>query len=55
MYVKNGITVLSGLTLIQNKKGGQESSPLAPFDQMNIEFKHFGYVDFSKLWVRPEV
>lgn len=24
-------------------------------DIMNIEFKHFGYVDFSKLWVRPEV
>jgi MarR-like DNA-binding transcriptional regulator SgrR of sgrS sRNA len=24
-------------------------------DIMNIEFKHFGYVDFSKLWVRPDV
>ncbi|XXM73073.1 ABC transporter substrate-binding protein [Lysinibacillus sphaericus] len=24
-------------------------------DIMNIEFKHFGYVDFAKLWVRPEV
>ncbi|EDL66603.1 ABC transporter substrate-binding protein [Bacillus sp. SG-1] len=24
-------------------------------DIMNIKFKHFGYVDFSKLWVRPEV
>jgi MarR-like DNA-binding transcriptional regulator SgrR of sgrS sRNA len=24
-------------------------------DIMNIEFKHFGYVDFSKLWVRPQV
>ncbi|RIW34623.1 ABC transporter substrate-binding protein [Bacillus salacetis] len=24
-------------------------------DIMNIEFKHFGYVDFSKLWVRPNV
>ncbi|MDX8342573.1 ABC transporter substrate-binding protein [Rossellomorea sp. YZS02] len=24
-------------------------------DIMNIEFKHFGYVDFSRLWVRPEV
>ncbi|MGR3763042.1 ABC transporter substrate-binding protein [Rossellomorea sp. NS-SX7] len=24
-------------------------------DIMNIDFKHFGYVDFSKLWVRPEV
>ncbi|MCA1065670.1 ABC transporter substrate-binding protein [Rossellomorea sp. AcN35-11] len=24
-------------------------------DIMNIEIKHFGYVDFSKLWVRPEV
>lgn len=24
-------------------------------DIMNIEIKHFGYVDFSKLWVRPEM
>ncbi|BCB02537.1 ABC transporter substrate-binding protein [Bacillus sp. KH172YL63] len=24
-------------------------------DIMNIEIKHFGYVDFSKLWVRPVV
>ncbi|MBN8193453.1 SgrR family transcriptional regulator [Bacillus sp. NTK074B] len=24
-------------------------------DIMNIEIKHFGYVDFSKLWVRPEI
>lgn len=24
-------------------------------DIMNIEIKHFGYVDFAKLWVRPEV
>ena len=22
-------------------------------DLMNINIKHFGYVDFSKLWVRP--
>ena len=24
-------------------------------DLMNIKIKHFGYVDFSKLWVRPEI
>lgn len=24
-------------------------------DLMNITIKHFGYVDFSKLWVRPEI
>lgn len=24
-------------------------------DLMNISMKHFGYVDFSKLWVRPEI
>lgn len=24
-------------------------------DLMNINIKHFGYVDFSKLWVRPEI
>ncbi|WP_353733613.1 hypothetical protein [Rossellomorea vietnamensis] len=24
-------------------------------DIMNIKIKHFGYVDFSKLWVRPRV
>ncbi|GGA30293.1 ABC transporter substrate-binding protein [Psychrobacillus lasiicapitis] len=24
-------------------------------DLMNINIKHFGYVDFSKLWVRPEL
>jgi len=24
-------------------------------DIQNIEIKHFGYVDFSKLWVRPEM
>ncbi|WP_277586633.1 ABC transporter substrate-binding protein [Psychrobacillus antarcticus] len=24
-------------------------------DLMNINMKHFGYVDFSKLWVRPEI
>ncbi|WP_144513922.1 ABC transporter substrate-binding protein [Bacillus sp. FJAT-22090] len=24
-------------------------------DLMNIKMKHFGYVDFSKLWVRPEI
>ncbi|WP_322090790.1 hypothetical protein [Caldifermentibacillus hisashii] len=24
-------------------------------DIMNIQMKHFGYVDFSKLWVRPEI
>lgn len=24
-------------------------------DLMNIKIKHFGYVDFSKLWVRPEL
>jgi MarR-like DNA-binding transcriptional regulator SgrR of sgrS sRNA len=24
-------------------------------DIMNIKIKHFGYVDFSKLWVRPEI
>lgn len=24
-------------------------------DLMNVNIKHFGYVDFSKLWVRPEL
>lgn len=24
-------------------------------DLQNIQLKHFGYVDFSKLWVRPEI
>ena len=24
-------------------------------DLMNINIKHFGYVDFSKLWVRPKI
>ncbi|WP_419958860.1 ABC transporter substrate-binding protein [Psychrobacillus sp. BM2] len=24
-------------------------------DLMNVNMKHFGYVDFSKLWVRPEI
>lgn len=24
-------------------------------DLMNINIKHFGYVDFSKLWVRPNI
>jgi MarR-like DNA-binding transcriptional regulator SgrR of sgrS sRNA len=24
-------------------------------DLMNISIKHFGYVDFSKLWVRPQL
>ncbi|WP_391115946.1 ABC transporter substrate-binding protein [Psychrobacillus sp. L3] len=24
-------------------------------DLMNINIKHFGYVDFSKLWVKPEI
>lgn len=24
-------------------------------DLMNIQIKHFGYVDFSKLWVRPKI
>lgn len=24
-------------------------------DLMNIQIKHFGYVDFSKLWVRPSI
>lgn len=24
-------------------------------DLMNINIKHFGYVDFSKMWVRPNI
>ena len=41
MYVKNGITVLSGLTLIQSKKGGQESSPLDPLRSYEYRIQAF--------------